>query len=185
MPVFPLFFHHTGRDTDFVDLRFHYAAAVLPFLFIAFVFGFSNLYHRISLRRRTLFLWITALVLILLNGGNFVTRPVTVETLKSIEWARRVPQGANLVTHGHLLPYVGYREYNYYFSAPLELREHPAHEAYAKADYYLIDFNVDPYPMDRGYLTDKLKKLEKDPDYVLMGADGERYLFKRKDYRGG
>lgn len=185
IPVFPLFFHHTGRDTDFIDLRFHYAAAVLPFLFITFVFGFSNLYHRVSAKRKSWLVWTLGLVLVLINGGNYVTRPVTAETLNSIEWARRVPPGANLVTHGHLLPYVGYREYNYYFAAPFDLREHLAHEAYSKADYYLIDFNVDPYPMDRAYLTDKVKKLGQDPAYVLIGEEGERYLFKRKDYRGG
>ena len=185
VPVFPLFFHHTGRDVDFVDLRFHYAAAVLPFVFIAFVFGFSNIYRKLQDRRKEKFLWTAGLILILLNGGNFVTQPVNAETLKSIQWAKRVPQGANLVTHGHLLPYVGYREYNYYFSRPLELPEHPAHVAYSKADYYLIDLNVDPYPMDHGYLMAKVKKLEKDPAYVPIAEEGERYLFKRKDYRGG
>lgn len=182
-PVFPLFLHATGRDEDFVDLRFHYAAVVLPFVFIALIFGFSNLYRRIGDKRKEIFLWAACLALIVINGGHYVTRRITVEHIQSIQWARRVPLAANLVTHGHLLPYIGYRKYNYYFAVPFGLKEHPLNGAYSNADYYLIDMNVNPYPMDRSYLNGKVQELRANVEYLLVAEEGERYLFKRKGAR--
>lgn len=179
-PIFPLFFHHTGRDADFVDLRFHYAAAVLPFVFTAFVFGFSNLYHKMKGVWRERFLWGVCLGLVFVNGGHFVTRRVTAENLESISWVKKVPVVANLVTQGHLLPYMGYRERNYYFALPFELKENEGHEAYANADHYLIDFNVNFYPMDRAYFEGKVRALMADGRYELAAQENGRYLFKRK-----
>ena len=175
--VFPLFMH---GDVNFVDLRFQYAAAVLPFVFIAFVFGFANLSGKIRGEGRKTFLWVACVVLTFANGGHYATAKITRQTLESIRWAKQIPAGANVVTHGHLLPYVGYRPYNYYFAVPFESRKNPAHEAFANADYYLIDFHVNPYPMDREYLEKKVQRLSRDRNYTLAAEEGGRYLFKRK-----
>ncbi len=180
-PILPLFFHSTGRDTNFIDLRFHYAAAVLPFVFIAFIFGFSNLYRKVKEKWRENFVWVVFLVLLFINGGNYVTQKITKERLKSIEWARSIPVTANLVTHGHLLPYVGYRKYNYYFAQPFELEANPAHSAFSNADYYLIDENVNLYPMEKPYFDEKVKSLKSDPRYELIRSSDGRFLFKRRD----
>ena len=179
-PIFPLFMHQTGRDTDFIDLRFHYAAAVIPFVFIAFTFGFSNLLSKLKGKKREGLLWGLMILLLLLNGGNYRTEKVTAQTLKSIHWARNIPQGKNLVTHGHLLPYVGYRDYNYYFATPFELSYHPAHQAYTNADYYLIDKVVNPYPMDKNFVETKIQSLKENPRYELVLEDSVRFLFRRK-----
>ncbi|MBI4550077.1 MAG: DUF2079 domain-containing protein [Candidatus Omnitrophica bacterium] len=183
VPVLPLYLHQTGRDADFVEFRFHYAAAVIPFVFLALTFGFSNLYRRVPEKAKQLFLWVCCAALVFANGGHLTTRRINPSHLESIQWARRVPETANLVTHGHLLPYVGYRRYNYYFAVPFGRHEHPARPAYERADYYLIDLNVNPYPMERSWLVGKVKELEKNPDYALLGWQGDRYLFKRKDSR--
>ncbi len=181
VPIFPMYFHNTGRDMDFVDLRFHYSAAVIPFVFIALVFGFSNLYRKVPGMWKNRCLWGGCLILVLLNGGRYRTEKITREDLQSIRWAKSIPAGANVVTHGHLLPYLGYRPYNYYFAAPWELQTHPLHRTLMNADYYLIDFNVNPYPMNRGYLECKIRQLEGDARYELLRADdGTRFLFKRK-----
>lgn len=181
-PLLPLFLQ-TGGDANFVDLRFHYAAAVIPFVFIAFVFGFSNLYRKLPEKHREYFVWVFFVLLLLLNGGSYVTRKISGESLESIAWAKSVPPGANLVTHGHLLPYIGYRKYNYYFAAPFELKEHPAHQPFSEADYYLIDLNVNLYPMDESYFKKKLDVLRQDSRYELVRHEGKRYLFERKDFR--
>lgn len=183
-PLLPLFLQAGGTDTsNFVDLRFHYAAAVIPFVFIAFVFGLSNLCRRMSGKYRDVVLWSVMILLLFLNGGSYVTQRVTPESLESIAWAKSVPAGANLVTHGHLLPYVGYRKYNYYFAGPFELKEHPEHRAYSNADYYLIDMNVLLYPMDEGYFQEKLMELGSDERYSLIRQEGKRWLFKKKGSR--
>jgi uncharacterized membrane protein len=182
-PLFPLFLHHTGRDWDFYELHFHYAAAVIPFIFIAFIFGYSNITKRLQGRGRELFLWMSCLVLVLINGGRYTSRHFTTEDLKSIQWAKSIPPSANLVTHGHLLPHIGYRKYNYYFAPAWENEgneEGEKYEAYANADYYLIDFNVNPYPVDRTFLEEKLDKLSRNPYYEIVRQDDKRYLFKRR-----
>lgn len=180
-PLFPLFYHATGRDEDFTDLRFHYAAAVIPFVFIAFVFGFSNIYRRLRERTKERFLGITSLVLLFLNVGHYTVPKIIYEDLQSVKWARSVPAPANVVTHGHLLPYLGYRENNYYFAEPFEITENRAHLKYSNADYYLIDFHVNPYPMDHAYLKKKLENLRRDFQYELISQDRDlRYLFRRR-----
>lgn len=179
-PIFPLFLHDTGRDTDFIRLHFHYAAAVIPFVFIAFIFGFSNLLKKIPTLIKSRVISGLILGLVLLNVGYYRADRISSENLESIAWAKSVPQGANLVTHGHLLPYVGYRQFNYYFADPFELLDHPAHKAYASADYYLIDKSVNLYPMSWEYFEGKLTWLRNNPDYELLRSDTNRSLFKKK-----
>lgn len=181
-PILPLFLHNTGWDADFIRLHFHYAGAVIPFVFIAFIYGISNISTRISPSRRKDFLWIFFLILLFVNGGNYRSEKISKENLSSIRGARSVPEKANLVTHGHLLPYVGYREYNYYFGLPWENPEHPYFKPYHEADYYLFDFHVNPYPIDQGYLDKKVGELMRNPDYELIRQDLKRFLFKRKSY---
>ncbi len=179
-PLFPLFLHLTGDDVNFFNLRFHYAAAVLPFVFIAFVFGFSNLLSRLSGKAREFTLWGIMIALLAINGGHFRTEKITKDSLKSIHWAQNIPAGKNLVTHGHLLPYVGYRKYNYYFAVPFELETHPYHKPFMEADYYLLDTTVNPYPMDPSYVETKIQTLRQDSRYELVLEDSKRFLFRRK-----
>ncbi|HNV87016.1 MAG TPA: DUF2079 domain-containing protein [Candidatus Omnitrophota bacterium] len=181
VPLFPLFLQGGGATENFVDLRFHYAAAVIPFVFIAFVFGFSNFEKKLSPKWRRAVLLGVCFFLLLLNGGNYATKKVTKESLESIAWARSIPPDANLVTHGHLLPYIGYRKYNYYFAVPFEREDHPAHQPFSEADYYLIDLHVNLYPMDENYFREKIEVLGQDNRYELVRQEGERYLFRRKD----
>jgi len=185
VPLFPLFLQGGGGTENFVDLRFHYAAAVIPFVFIAFVFGFSNLEKRLPQKMKKIVLGGLCVLLLLLNGGNYTTSKITAENMESIAWAKSIPPGANLVTHGHLLPYVGYRKYNYYFAVPFELKEHSAHRYFSEADFYLIDLNVNLYPMDENYFKEKLVALGRDDRYELIRQAGKRYLFKRKGFENG
>jgi len=186
--IAPLFFQSSqGSAMHFVNLHFHYAAAVIPFIFISFIYGYSNLLRWVGERFRGWIIFGSSFILILLNGGNYVTRNISSEHLKSIKLAQSVPQESNLVTHGHLLPYIGYRKYNYYFAAnwerTLNRPENPHYQEalqYDNADYYLIDFTINPYPMNRDYLEDKVNTLRERQEYELIQQDGERYLFKRR-----
>ncbi len=183
VPLFPLFTHSTGKDTDFYELHFHYAAAVIPFVFLAFTFGFSNLYHFLKRKAPSAAgpaAWLLVLVLLVMNGGHFRTEAFTAEDLKSIRWASELPKNANVVTHGHLLPYIGYREYNYYFAQPWDRPDHPMHAKYAAADYYLFDMHVHPYPFDRETMLTRMREMAANRDYELVVTDGTRSLFKRK-----
>ncbi len=183
-PLLPLFLHHTGKDWDFYELHFHYAATVIPFVFIAFVYGYSNILKKFQGRAREVFTWGSCLILILLNGVRYTSQNYTKEDIKSIQWAKSIPADANLVTHGHLLPYIGYRKYNYYLAPSWEDAGHKVHAVYANADYVLIDFNVNPFPLGKALVKEKKERLSSDPNYELIREDGTRFLFKRKDFPG-
>ena len=176
--VFPLFLQ---GDVNFVDLRFQYAAAVIPFIFIAFIFGFSNLQGKIPQVWKPYFPWGSCLLLVVLNGGHYVTRRISQKHLQSIAWARSVPLEANLVTHGHLLPYVGYRKYNYYFAPHYERQQNQAYEAYRNADYYLMDLSVPLYPLQKSDIEYKIQAFKENPSYDLVRQEEDRYLFKRRE----
>lgn len=180
-PLFPLFFHATGRDTDFISLHYHYAAPVIPFVFMAFVYGLSSFLKKMPAMWRSQALFALLLGLFFLNVGYFRTEKITPENLKSIAWAKEIPQNTNLVTHGHLLPYIGYRELNYYLADPFELTDHPQHEPYMNADFYLFDKNVNPYPWGPGEIEAKIEALKQDSRYEIIKTDGTRILFKRKN----
>lgn len=174
----PLFLHSTGQDNDFFELRFYYVAAVLPFIFIATIFGLSNFLRLISRRWVEWVRWALCLLMIALNVGSFRTEKFTSEDIQSIKWAREIPPGV-VVTHGHLLPYIGYREQNFYFAEPFALIDHPAHLAYSNPDYISIDLNVNLYPMNRSFFDSEIQKLKSDSRFKLIKQDRElRFLFK-------
>ena len=107
------------------------------------------------------------------------------DTLETIRAARSIPDDHDVVTHGHLLPYVGYRTNNFYFAKTFDNPKHPVHQSYANADYYLIDFTVNPYPVDKNYLIKKLEALKQDPRYEYQIQSDNRHLFFRKDISVG
>ncbi len=168
-----------GIYSFFFPLNFHFGASVIPFVFIAFVFGLSNLAQHIRNAKQKLLFSLFCVVLLLLNGGYYRTERFTRENLKTINLVKRIPSGTNLVTHGHLLPYAGYRNLNYYFAQPFELSYHPYHITFINADYYYFDDTVNPYPMDKNYLDEKIAALKKDARYAVLYEDAHRLLFKR------
>lgn len=176
--LIPLFLNSEGR-TDFYLLHFHYAGPVLPFIYISAISGFSFVLKRIPEKRKEAFLWAALAVLFVINAGHFQTRKITPDNLESIKWAKSLPEGANVVTHGSLMPYIGYKEYNYFFAAPWENPKHKHHEIYMNADYYLIDYTVNHYPMNAGFFGEKVAALSANPSYRLARHDDKRFLFER------
>ncbi len=179
--LFPLF---VRGGESFVNLQFQYAGPFIGFLFPALVDGLRRIWGRLIVfpkAREVIFAGIL-IALVFLNGGNFRIPHFDDEELKTIAFAVTIPEDSVLVTHGHLLPYVGYRKYNFYFMEPMEdaSRHHPDRPVYENADYYYLARNVNPYPMDAGFLDKKLAELKARSDYDLVEDDGTRYVFKRK-----
>lgn len=183
-------------DKQFIQLAFYYGAAVLPFLFLAFVDGwrrwiekpFFFLAFAEAWRRRVLKLfsrhssfWSGGVLvgLILFNGMNLRPEHFTREDLKTIRLAQGIPSDKILVTQGHLLPYVGYREWNGYFTERHE-RGGPTQETYRNADYYLFDFETNPYPMSLEELRAKAEAIKRDPRWKMTHEDNRRLLFEKQ-----
>jgi len=180
--ILPPFMHMLGRDQDFFDLRFHYAAPVIPFVFMAFVIGLPKFLsfaekHAGKWSRYVRFVLVVALILA--NGGKYRSAHFTSENLESIAWARSIPPGKNLVTHGHLLPHVGQRPYNYYLAEPWLRAQHPLRRTFLNADYYLLDYSIDLYPWDANRLREFQAALEKNGTHRLSRSDGVRFIYER------
>jgi hypothetical protein len=176
LSIYPVFFR--GGD-QFVSLDFYYGAAVLPFLFLAFVDGWRRL-RQIPIFQRKVFLEGTlVMLLILLNALNLRPEHFTREDLKTIRLAQGIPSDKILVTQGHLLPYVGYREWNGYFTERHE-RGGPTQETYRNADYYLFDFETNPYPMSLEELRAKAEAIKRDPRWKMTHEDPRRLLFEKQ-----
>lgn len=176
--LLPLF---ARGDTHFVDLNFHYAAVVLSFLFVAFVMGIRNLDRFLAKVPAREHIWRTIFCLLLVaSGGNYLSHGWRFFQTETIRDVRNIPQDAILVTQGPLLPYAGYRKFNFYMAGPFEKPEHPYHGIYDNADYYFAARSANAYPYTREWLEKKIQTLKSDPRLELIKDDGERVLLKRR-----
>jgi len=176
----PPFSMWNDANAHFVDLRFHYSAVVIPFLFFAFVSGLQNLSGFLNkFPWKEYFLRTFFLAALLLSGGNYLSHSISHFQTKTISEISKLPPEAIIVTQGHLLPYIGYRTFNMYFSGPYEKENHPYHTLYENADYYFLARSVNAYPYDKNWLESKILKLKKDPKLQLIYDDGDRVLLKR------
>jgi len=179
--LFPCFAQGSDLYSNFTDIRFHYSAVVIPFLFIALASGLGNLNH--LLRRspwRENLLRLFFFLLVLVNGGHYLSHRIEAPRLETIRKIQEIPRAALLVTQGHLLPYAGYRTFNFYFSEPYERPSHPYHFIYQNADYYFVSRLAPSYPYGEDWAGGKIRELGKDPHLELVYDDGENALFKRK-----
>lgn len=172
----PLFLQ--GGDY-FVQLMFHYAAAVLPFLFLAFVDGLRRVFQMDWIQRKQIVGWGIAVALLFGNGLNL--RPVHFEgdDVRTIKLAKSIPEESIVVTQGHLLPYLGYRRFNFYISPHFE-KQKDTREAYLHPDYFLFDFKANAYPLSPQDLKDKGMAAKQNPEYDIAFQDHRRLLLKRK-----
>ncbi len=176
--VYPLFFRAVPGD-QFVELALFYAAAVLPFLFLAFVDGWRWLRQRKFYFHVPFLKWGIVVLLIFVNGFNLQPFHFTREDLKTISLAKGLPRESIVVTQGHLLPYLGYRQWNFYLAD--HYGKNPATEkAYAHPDYYLFDFEANPYPLSREELQKRADLLKSHSKFKIVYEDERRLLLHRK-----
>lgn len=176
--LYPLFFQSTHQGHSyFYQLSFHYAAAVLPFLFLAFVDGWRRLNKTNFFRKRPFLREGMVAALIFLNGMNFRPFHFTRDGLKTIALAKSLPKDSVVVTQGHLLPYLGYRKWNFYISEQYELRK-DTQQAYQNPDYFLFDLCANAYPLSSEELRQKAETLKKNPKFRILYQDHRRLLFE-------
>ena len=179
--ILPLFFRPwqpiAEQSVDqFLELSLYYSAPVLPFLFLAFVHGWtrlktSRLYGPAWIR------WAVPGLLIFLNAFNFRPEHFTKEDLATIQTAKTLPRDQVVVTQGHLLPYLGYRKWNFYIAGHYA-NEKESREAYLNPDYYFFDFGANAYPLTPQQLRDKADALKNDSRYQIRHEDQRRLLLE-------
>ncbi|MDD5085528.1 MAG: DUF2079 domain-containing protein [Candidatus Omnitrophica bacterium] len=173
----PLLMYLSSSLPLYNELSPKYANAIYPLIFIALVYGLSNLAALVGEKRRQNFLWLISCVFILLNFGHYSVYPISGESLNTYRMAKSVPQSANLVTMGNLVPQTSYREHNVYFAESNETKP-----CYSNADYYYLVKNINLYPVNLAYVENTITRLKSDPRYELVYYDNNRYLFKNKTY---
>jgi len=162
----------TNAPGIFLSLDCHYSAPVVPFVFVALVFGLSNLARWAGPKRQAV-LWILLLGWVVMNGGHYSVESVTRETLKTVSIARSIPPGCNVVASGAILPYLGYRKYNFYIAPPFQLSTYDGKEQYLKPDYCFLVDNIELYPVDKGYIEKILNALDIEGQRVMEIGPGE------------
>jgi len=177
--IYPLFFQSTGRGDLFFQLSFYYAAAVLPFLFLAFVDGWGRIQERLPLRARGVFQWGAVGLLVFLNAFNLRPLHFDADDLKTIALAKSLPKEAVVVTQGHLLPYVGYRTWNFYIARPYG-KNKETRDVYSNPDYYLFDFEANAYPLSAEELRERGKLLKQDGRWQVRFEDHRRLLLEKR-----
>jgi hypothetical protein len=83
-----------------------------------------------------------------------------------------------VVTQGHLLPYLGYRNWNFYLAPPYE-RSKDTREAYLNPDYYLFDFEANAYPLSPEALRAKAESVKKVGHWKILLEDRRRLLLQK------
>lgn len=165
------------RQMQWMTFGYHYALHIIPFAFIALVYGFRNVLAWLP-RYRPHLIAAIGFGLALANAGNYFVRPVTADDLKTIKLAKSVPQEGACITLGHLMPYVGYREENCYLSSVVQVGHK---KAFDEARYVLFADGVNTYGAEPEYLTAKKNEYLSGGMYEKVYEDDLRLLLKRKD----
>ncbi len=177
--ILPLFFQSTGRGDYFFQLSFYYVAAVLPFLFLAFVDGWQRLSSWSFVRNRIFILQGGLALLVFLNALNLRPLHFTRDDLKTIQLAKTIPADKVVLTQGHLLPYVGYRKMNFYLFPGYAGSEEVGQD-YNHPDYFFFDFHANAYPNTPEYVKQTGEALKRDPRYRILYEDHRRLLLEKK-----
>jgi uncharacterized membrane protein len=157
----------------------HYGMTVLPFLFLALVYGLKNVRDALTSRapgkaqRAVLLL---ALVLFLGNLANSSfwriidpARYRAIATYSGVkELAALIPPEASVAAQSALIPHLPKRK-------AVEMLP-----AFNGDDYVLVHRGINLWPYTREEFDNLLKALDANPAYALVGLRGEARLYKRK-----
>ena len=122
--------------------------------------------------------WTMVGLLIFLNGMNLRPEHFSGDDLRTISLAKSLPREKVVVTQGHLLPYLGYRKWNFYWAGPFG-KSPRTKESYLNPDYYFFDLKANSYPYSPDELREYTGELKKDPRYVIRHEDHRRLLLER------
>lgn len=175
--IYPLFFRSVPGAL-FTELSLFYSAAVLPFLFLAFADGWRRVSNWKFIPYQPVLKWVIAGLLIFLNGMNLRPTHFDGEDLKTLGLAKSLPREKIIVTQGHLLPYLGYREWNFYWASPFGASPRTK-EKYLNPDYYFFDLEANAYPYSPDELVEQVNELKKDTRYTIRYEDRRRLLLER------
>lgn len=156
-----------------------YSATLLPFLFLALVYGLKNVKNALSTRvagkdRMGLFALGTLLILGNLANSSFwrIIQPSRYKALSSYSDVKRlmtmIPPEASVAAQSALIPHLPKRK-------AIDMLP-----AFNQDDYVLVHGGINPWPYTREEFQKFLRSIEERQDYGLIKRKGEVRLYKRK-----
>jgi len=179
LPVFLIFIQHllSFRPAE-VSLHFHYTAELIPFIFIAFVFGIRKITRRASKHKYLGYiLLLNAVIINLLIGPHFYLMqecrrlPSYYSVIQKEALLKQIPKDASVVATFKFLPYLSHRQdlysFHHVYSGFYTLFTKPYHLPDG-VQYALIDFN-DPRTFVGFYKSSNYHNID---DFLQRGAWG-------------
>ena len=176
--LFPIAVALLSKLPQFYTFGVHYSASLLPFLFLALIYGLKAFRSRLASLRPERGRRIFAAVLLLLLAVNLANsnfwRIIQPSRYKALAdhgrvhaLLKRIPEKASVAAQSALIPHLPRRKA--IFMLPDQ----------DEADYILVHPGVNPWPYTREELATFVASLDGGNRYVLLARDGQVRLYKK------
>lgn len=174
--LLPFFANFVSGSSLQKGLGLYYASPIIPFLFIALVYGLANLRQRffVDKKKALTILCCTILIINLANSSLWqLLRPsriaVTQHHVRGHEIIKKIPSEVSVSAQANLLPHIERRRKIYVY--PDEGME---------ADYALLDTKGNQWPQSPHDYQKFLRQLKTDKRHELLIDEDGFLLFRKK-----
>lgn len=168
-----------SKIPQFYTFGIHYSSALLPFLFLAFIYGLKNVRDFLAARfprRGPMVFKVLGAVLLAANLGNSnilrIIQPGRYQALSTYSDFRKlaalIPPGASVAAQSALVPHLPPRQ-------AIDMLP-----GFHDDDFVLVHGGVNLWPYTRTEFDNLLAALDNGQLYELMGRRGEARLYRRK-----
>lgn len=173
----PVFVLATSKSPVMYGFGLHYVAGILPFLFLALVYGLKNIEKLLSKSKKMakIFIFLLALLLIInvFNTKWNLLRLSRYSAVKDYKIVKEcvvdiIPRDASVAALSSLIPHI-----------PKRKNIHMLPET-GEAEYILIHSGINLWPYEKEEFLNFLKRLEDEKKYICIYQKGEIKLFKKE-----
>jgi uncharacterized membrane protein len=150
-------------------LYVYYAAPIIPFLFIAMVYGLKNLTTWFATKREAL-LWTVCLLLVVLNFGQFKSFAITPHHRIGYEVLKQIPREASVAAQVDLVPHLPKRQRIYMLDQTSRNLD---------VEYVVFDKKGNKWPMSVSEYEELFSSFSNNKKYRLIFEKDGYALFRR------
>lgn len=169
LTIAPVLINTTSANPLMRALDAHYALPIIPFLFIAMIFGINNI-CRLFPRKRNIILAIFSLYILVMNLNNLSGKfyPITKHDLMGYKLIAQIPDTVSVSAQTSIIPHIS--------------RSHKVHmlPKGLDSDYVFFDTKRLRWPMTDVQYNTLINSFINNPDYALVSDEEGFYLFKKK-----
>lgn len=175
----PAFILASSQSPMMQGFGLHYAANILPFLFLALADGLKKIRAHLDHLKNGKKIWLILLsVLLAVNMFNTrwnLLRPSRYASLKDysnvMDCIDRIPRNASVASLSSLIPHIPKRK-NIYMLPEMN-----------NAEFLLVHTGVNTWPLTKEEFSGLMEELERKGEYVMLMNQGKVKLYKRHDVR--